>query len=271
MDVRVTQGHPLNIGRVAWWLALPPLDGTPTFNDLMGRYPLSLVNAPVWRGTSRTGGFGELGFTNVGFQQGKIATAPAAFDLGPGSSFSVAGWIKYASGNATLALVAGVGTAGTVYNWAFYVNTNGGLYLGNGSGAIASTAAGAVPYDKWNHVVASKNLGTTTLFVNGVAVATGAGDLFAVANHVFRVGGQSDSFQAGQPWSGALDDVSFWGRALSAAEVARLYAESLRGYPRLLRLANRSLAPILSAGSAASAPRVWAIGEDGPQLGFFEG
>src|SRR5690349_1214055 len=62
----INQDHPLNHGRVAWWLTLPGLEGGKYLYDLCGRSPGTLTNMTTtssgWRGTTRPGGYGHLLF-----------------------------------------------------------------------------------------------------------------------------------------------------------------------------------------------------------------
>lgn len=40
--------HPLNLGLISWWLAVPGLDGGKYFYDLCGRNDGTLTNGPTW-------------------------------------------------------------------------------------------------------------------------------------------------------------------------------------------------------------------------------
>src|SRR4051794_12692902 len=66
--------HPLNRGKVAWWLALPGLMGGPRWRDLIGMDDGVLTNGPAWKPTTRPGGWGQLDFSA---SHVAVADAPA--------------------------------------------------------------------------------------------------------------------------------------------------------------------------------------------------
>jgi len=91
---------------------------------------------------------------------------------------------------------------------------------GNG----CATAAGVITPGQWYHVVATKAAGavntTTTIYVNGVAVAcTGSALTPSVASGGSAIG----SWPSNYFFDGLIDEVRLYNRALSAAEVKELY------------------------------------------------
>lgn len=56
----VNRGHPLNQGKVAWWMVLPHLMGGPNWPDLMSGQKGSLGASTLWTPSSvRPGAMGR--------------------------------------------------------------------------------------------------------------------------------------------------------------------------------------------------------------------
>jgi Laminin G domain. len=75
----------------------------------------------------------------------------------------------------------------------------------------------------WHHVVGVRSGNTAYMYLDGVEVdsadITGMGSVDQASNPFYTIGGNEDA----TPFNGALDDVRIYNRALSAAEVKRLY------------------------------------------------
>ncbi len=70
----------------------------------------------------------------------------------------------------------------------------------------------------WDHVALTWNSGKYAVYVNGTQKATGSYSGFTSINsdaHIGGVGNDSDPHS----WSGAIDEVKLWNRALTAIEV----------------------------------------------------
>lgn len=83
------------------------------------------------------------------------------------------------------------------------------------------TATKPVGLNTWNHVLCSVNAGTVTFYINGISCGTFAGIENYGTNWFIGRKGVSDTQAV---FSGSLDDVRIYNRALSASEVAELYA-----------------------------------------------
>ncbi len=108
--------------------------------------------------------------------------------------------------------------------WVLALQDNGALKFSTDLGSIA-TGAGACPPGQWCHVVVSRG-GESRILVNAAVVGSGeikAGDLDA-AQAPLLIGKGADE---ARPFGGLLDDVRLYGRALDAAEAARLTDEGL--------------------------------------------
>jgi hypothetical protein len=82
-------------------------------------------------------------------------------------------------------------------------------------------AASPLPIGEWQHVATSWDAGSRrkALFLNGVLVAQAFVDIHGDTDDLI-VG--ADNLDAIDPWNGAIDEVLYYDRALSDAEIALL-------------------------------------------------
>jgi hypothetical protein len=231
----VNLDHPLNHGRLGWWLVLPGIDGGRTWYDLMGLYHATLANMTVagtgWHGTTRASGFGQIGLNGTS----SVVTAPTTAPQP--RSFTFAAWI-YATDIAGFHGIFGIAKSsgfrylaieGNAWRW-LYRNLAGATIfdIGSSTGLVAST---------WIRVLATHNdvVGQGTLYANGVQVtqsSTGQPSADDWSNPAeFSLGGITG---IGRYFQGVADDFSYWNRPLGAAEVWQDYSLSRTGYGGLL-------------------------------------
>jgi MSHA biogenesis protein MshQ len=89
---------------------------------------------------------------------------------------------------------------------------------------------------KWHHVAVMRSGALARLFIDGTEVGTGISvktSTLAVTNNGLILGQDQDavggSFQEVQSWAGDMDNLRFYDRALSEAEVGQLAAETHSG------------------------------------------
>ncbi len=142
------------------------------------------------------------------------------------NDWTLAAWLKPSIlPQASIAVFHGYEDGGAGNGWGFGIgegdaDTEGAKLIGIFSG-LEWLYAGYTfdSVDVWHHVVMKRSSSTTSFFVDGVQTAT-------IANTDprpptgFRVGSQIDT----RYWKGLVDDVRVYNRALSADEIARLYA-----------------------------------------------
>ncbi|MFO0804034.1 MAG: LamG-like jellyroll fold domain-containing protein [Gemmataceae bacterium] len=150
-----------------------------------------------------------------------VANAPS---LDP-TAFSFEAWVNPASG-APAGVIASkaVGVTG----WSLGYSPDGRVNLQVGGAAHQAVApAGSVPVGQWTHVVGSYDGTTIRIYVNGVLAGSAAlaGGYTPAASDVFI--GRASSFD-GSYFTGVMDEMSFYGRALSATEINALF--TMRGY-----------------------------------------
>jgi hypothetical protein len=249
--IRVNRAHPLNRGRLSWWLPAPPWIGGTKLVDLFGTNHATIINAPPW-----TRGFS--GVDAALHLDGHIATPRyAVADCPTLSAYTLACQVAFDSlyppdsSNSNNSLLKNWGSSAVTgyFHWNMvsqgdaappgsircYANATGGV-----AAAVSSTALSAgVPY----HLAVTCGGGSVRLFLNGVfdGSASYTGTLSSNASKIaFGTKFTDDQSTPSNividnaMLAGTLGDVSLWDRALSDAEVARLFAESRTGYPGML-------------------------------------
>jgi hypothetical protein len=228
--------HPLNRGLVSWWLALPQWSGGLTWHDLARRNNGVLTNGLTWQ--PRPGGFGSLSLDGSD-DYVDVVDAPG-LRL---TRLTLAGWFypRALSGYNSLAAKS---TNSWSTGWGLVYNpevSGVGFFIGpySASGGSAWASPGVVATGAWQHLAGTYDGATTRFYVNGVETAS--------ATFAGPVSDQGTNFQLGASGSGGLDancladDVRLWGRSLSAAEVAAVYADSRTGYASTLNRVRRRI------------------------------
>ena len=179
---------------------------------------------------------------------GARTTIPYTAALNPatGSPFTIEFWARpMASDNDDCPVFNRV-SAGNRSGWAFFQRNdvtgwNWRMYNGNGSTVGWDLTGGTATLDAWSHVVGVWDGSAAKLYVNGVdtsAANVGAGGYNASTEAIFSVG----AYDVGGTASTAfLDDVAFYGSALSAAQIQAHYntaASLVPGAYRSLVLAD---------------------------------
>lgn len=211
VTVTVRPCLPPPVGLVSWWT------GDDTGDDLAGANDGTLVNGAAYAPGKSGRAFsfdGVNDYVQVGAQQ----------SLEVDNVFSVQAWI-HPTGPGT-PIIGGI-----------IVNKEGEFELARfADGTIQYSVAASdptwhfidttylAPLDQWTHLVWVYDQGLILLYGNGVLVYTysGTGPVadYHTGQHDFRIGGRQNEAQFFQ---GQIDEVAFYHRALSAAEVAALY------------------------------------------------
>jgi hypothetical protein len=152
----------------------------------------------------------------------------AALNPASGNPFTVEFWAKpEASDNDDCPLFNRV-SSGNRSGWAFFQRAAGTgwnwrLYDGNGSEVGWDLTGGTAPLDAWSHVVGVWDGSTAKLYVNGVDTAApnaGPGGYSASTSAIWSVGAYDVGATAS---TGYLDEIAFYGTALSAAQILAHY------------------------------------------------
>lgn len=245
----VNRSHPLNNGRLAWWLTVPWFAGSSKWYDIIGQNHGTLTTMATansgWKTTRRPQGFGHVQFDLAGYVNCGTLINP--------SYITVAAWVNTASFFNSYNTVIGRDT-GTNY-CALWLRNTGQIAIYINSGAVVSydgTGAFSLLTNKWYRVAFTYSpAGVLTGYVNGVVdkrASIAATPLLPIASAT-TIG--NDIGTAGRLFSGSIDDVSVWGRALTDAEIKMDYDLSSNGYPGVLN--RRSVRSYFVTPAAAPA------------------
>lgn len=220
----VNSRHPLNRGRVAWWLTVPGIYGGRQWFDLCGLHHATLTSMTTgegWRASTRPGGFGAMLFNGTNGHYALISSiaSPAAFTM--------ALWVN-SSSIATSQVALCVGSSINLHFIELvtskirgYDNTN------NIDGATTLQS------NTWYRVIFTSTGAVGSVYLNGVLDGQLTSAPGAVAADEATIGNYRSGF-ATFPVIGFLDDVCLWNRALSAVEIKADYDLSRLGYPGVL-------------------------------------
>jgi hypothetical protein len=212
--VAIDWSHPLSRGLIRRWLS-NEASGTVLVDSCCGdKITLSGVNwSPSARGmVPRFDGSSSIG--NFNYIPG-ITT---------GSSYSISLWLNAPSGNGGL---INISNSGTNRNGILLYNSNLGVGYYNGSAYVETSAA--ITLGSWHHVVLVNLAGAVSGYLNGIPM-TGPSQS-RLGNSENAIGWNSN---AGY-FTGLIDDISVYNRALSPSEVVQLcgepYCTSTAGSP----------------------------------------
>jgi Concanavalin A-like lectin/glucanases superfamily len=179
------------------------------------------LNGATWRSGSQCHLGGCLHFDGSSYAVTALASLAPAFGNG---DFTVALWMYSDTNDDRRPLVNNRGAAGTVGQWAveIYSTANRPEFHSGVAGLLQANqtfVSGA-----WNHVAVTRAAGTLTFYVNKISAgSTAISNNFTEANPVqFGRDVNPLSDLQGKSFVGSLDDVRFYRRALSAAEIAAL-------------------------------------------------
>ena len=218
----LTLESPLEAGLIGYWKLDEGQGGVA--HDSTQQHDGTIVaangNAPLWKSDDIADTWFSNFFSMRFNGDGQHVMTPLS--MSSMTQFTISGWVNPASGNIhgaffgqNDAIEFGIMSASSIECW----TANGG--------SISWSYAGQedVFDNHWHHVACTANGDTLTLYVDGVAVATGgnstdnygiSGDTFTIAGHVFDT--LNDDFL-----SGTIDDVRVYNVALTADEVQNVY------------------------------------------------
>jgi hypothetical protein len=166
-----------------------------------------------------------------------IAVGSPALDVGTGPGMTIEVWIKPGDLSTLRPLVewnSGGGSIGA-HLWVS-VNSPGSLYANlldpSGTAHLIETSAGVLQTGVWQHVALTyeKASGMARLFVNGALAAQASlGAFTPQTSHPFYTGLRPSGAFSGIYFTGAMDELSLYQRALSSTEVADIHAAGAFG------------------------------------------
>ena len=151
------------------------------------------------------------------------------------ADFTISLWLKTAS--AGVAILSKSDTDGTLQagEKQLYLDSNGKVrYLGQGAGSIAGTTA--VNNNTWHHIAITYAVSGNVrrVYVDGQDNTDAANTDYVATADATAVGvrlllGYDTSTQATAHFSGTLDEVAIWARALTATEISAINTAGLQG------------------------------------------
>lgn len=198
--------------------------------DLVGRW--SFENNPNDSGPSNNNGtaMGSPSYTNGTNGYALLSTTNKYVDLGSGTGlnvsnqFTVAAWIHWSGSTLHQNTIISRFTAapnGMLFN----VNDVTG-YIRFYVNGVSVITASAIPANTWTHVAGVYNGANAIIYVNAVSSATGAQTGNLVLSGNMLIGARADNVST-YPFTGRLDEVCFFRRALTAAEIGDLRTATL--------------------------------------------
>jgi Concanavalin A-like lectin/glucanases superfamily len=204
-------GTPPPGNMISWW----PADGH--YNDIIGPNNLSTVGFP----------FFDIGKVGRAFGLGDgMSSVRAVGSIGlQVQNFTVDAWIKrYSStvisysqpGNSGLVVTQG----GEGFNFGLHNDGSLFLYGGGSPEEVAPIGLSVTDSNFFHHVAVTKNGTTLTFYVDGVGVQASPFTRTLAASTTLMIGARTDSFS--NFFYGAIDEVRFFDRALTATEISAI-------------------------------------------------
>ncbi|MDG1362823.1 MAG: hypothetical protein P8Q54_05045 [Akkermansiaceae bacterium] len=216
-DDPLSSGGGFEFGLVSYW----PLDSDllDTFDDNHGTEDGGVI-------PFETGKFGNA--INLDGTQNVIITGgdESEFDF-TGGSMTVSVWCTAATINTgwQCLIAKGEGNGWRMHRRASLIPEEFAWTGGAGDTPEHGTAITiGGEQETWHHLVGVTEgvSGVESLYIDGVEVATKSGAALGDRTNRMRIGENPDAL--GRGWNGKVDDVAIWARALSADEIAEIWA-----------------------------------------------
>lgn len=198
---------------VAYW-SLDESSGT--LADSTGNgHGLTTTGSPTYSVSGKVNTGVQFASASSQYATGDVS---AAFDLA--TNYTVSCWIKRTSTGAFHGLVS---KDTHLAGWTFYIHSNNTLHMVHQGKADVGAATALSSTGVWYHAAVTNNAGAVTFYVNGVSDGTGTlSTITAASSEPVRIACNKDS--ALQLYlNGTLDEIGYWSRALTGAEIASLY------------------------------------------------
>lgn len=223
---RLDRSHPLALGLVGWW----PLDeGQGIVARDLSTYSNKGTLTSMADPATPTSGWGagasqrELAFDG----SNDHVAVPHASSLSVVGDMTMAAWIRIAAWNWHMLLTKTNG--GTAGPFAAYVNLVRGtieFHRGNGAASAHVESTTALALNAWQFVAVTMAGTDVKHYLNAVAAGTGTlSTTIGDSGNAMQIGRRTDGFYT----SGQLSHCRLYNRALSATEIAQIYADRWAG------------------------------------------
>lgn len=199
----------LYIGLTSYY-AMNNSDGGVLVPDEQGNNDLVTVASPKF---TTDAGIVGLGFGCIGSSMSSDTTSTTLIPLK--TEFSISVWVRVIN---PLPSAYGAVVVESSSNGIFVVAGGTGLVKLSAFYGGADHFSGTFPYATWTHLVVIATGGTLVSYINGTFDRT-----IAASGYVGMSFRYSGFDKATDQFKGDLDELGFWGRALTQAEVTYLY------------------------------------------------
>jgi hypothetical protein len=197
-------------GLISWW------KGENNANDQFGINNGTLMNGATFAQGKVGQAFSFDGINDYVEITGGIG------DFGA-SSFTVEFWM-YSSIQGDNSFILGKNHANGGLGWDIRLNNQTIEVVGvNGWGFNITSDASVTP-NNWHHIALSSTITDVALYVDGVLKGSSARSSISTTTNPFRIGyAATDYFYGGTIFSGRIDELGIFNRALSVSEIAAIY------------------------------------------------
>ena len=232
LAVNVGSCASVTTGMISWWAA----EGNAA--DQNGNNTGVLKNGATFAAGEVGGAFSFNG-------QNQYVFISNSASLNPAGSFSIEAWVNPRPTGGNQVILGKWGDTADLGGERAYIlalvganqlqfDISDAANQGNGPFQVFNTPNNVVPYNTWSHVAAvyNQSTGTRSIYVNGAAVAQrtdapitvlNAGNPVSIGAGVYGTGVVGDYF------SGQIDELSLYGRALAPADVLAIYTAGALG------------------------------------------
>jgi hypothetical protein len=258
MQDPVNRQHPINHGRVGWWIALHGLDGGAFLYDLMGLVSGTLTNmgsGSGWHTPTRKGAFGHLVYDG----SNDYVQMPYTAALNCTGGITIAAWIFLTSAFGGKVVVGKPFTTthtSPFFDWLMYINSTVTFRIGT----QVQTSTSSITQSVWTRIMLVADGTNWNFYLNGILDKTLTLAVLPTNTNSqgVRIGA---NVAAGEVFTGGIDDVAVWNRGLSATEAQADYDLSRTYYPGVLNRISFDVAGMASTGTLRRVPLTGGIYE----------
>ena len=198
--------------------------------------------------------FGQLGSSYAFNGTTDAITIPYAANLATGS-FTIACWVKHDSNAGTVTkhtVIATNNGAEQSGGWSIEIGSSGSFLCSINDGSKKEHYTNTtISTGTWTHLLFAFNGGTITPYLNGSVGSTFITGAFTRNGSGLEFGRRTSGGATGSYYVGSIDEVGYWGRALTATEAAYIF-NSGRGVRREDLLGSVTTAIVRWIGSFSS-------------------
>jgi hypothetical protein len=223
------------------WKAMPWSGGTRWY-DLSGKGNHgTLTNGPAWN--AGRDGLGAMSFDGV---NDYVDLGTRTEHVIPTGIISV--WV-YARRSASHQFIFGKDNSGSNSgDFALLIKESDDAakpnylwsYIDGGAGTFEIYSNSAITENIWTHIAVKFGIGGLRMYVNGLLQDNTSAETHGMTNSVINAVIGSNYAGSSLYFTGILDDVRIYNRALSADEIAAQYEDSRTGRYELFRYVNRN-------------------------------